>query len=233
MAARIDAVLERLDAAAERSGREGRDLLVLLATKTRTPAEIACAVALMRERGRRIALGENRAQEIAKHEDPALAALDVPRHFIGRLQTNKAKDAVAFASMIHSVDREALIEALERRAELADARLDVLLQVNTSGEDSKAGFAPEAAQLAPVLEHLAASERLTARGLMTIGAHSTDPTRVRASLRRLRELRDELQRPELVELSMGMSDDLETAVEEGSTIVRIGSAVFGPREVAA
>ena len=233
LTARLDEVLTRLDAAAERTGRDRDEITLLLATKTRTPEEIALAVQLLRERGRTLAVGENRAQEIAKHSDPLLADNGVPRHFIGRLQTNKARDVVAFAEMIHSVDREGIAEALERRAEMAGLRRDVLVQVNTSGEESKGGYAPTAEALVPIVERLRASEVLRPVGLMTIGANTTDETAVRTSLRSLRILRDEVRErlgaEELVELSMGMSGDLEIAVEEGATIVRLGSAIFGAR----
>lgn len=227
---RIDAILARIDAAAERAGRAPADVTILLATKTRTADEILAAVTALRERGRRVAVGENRMQEAAKHEDPRLLALDIPRHVIGRLQTNKAKDAVAFASVIHSVDRDDLIEALERRCALADVQRDVMVQVNTSGEESKAGYAHDIEAVRGALERIRATERLRCIGLMTIGANTAEETAVRASLSRLRELRDELGEVEVRELSMGMSGDLEIAVEEGATIVRLGSAVFGPRE---
>ena len=232
--ARLHEVLGRIDAAAARAGRDGAEITLLLATKTRTPAQIAEMIELLRERGRRIAVGENRAQEIAKHEDPLLAGNGVPRHFIGRLQTNKARDVIAFAELVHSVDRDDIADALERRAELADLRRDVLVQVNTSGEESKGGYAPSLEALAPIVERLRGSEHLRPVGLMTIGANTSDETAVRASLRSLRELRDALRErlgiPELTELSMGMSGDLEIAVEEGATIVRVGSALFGPRD---
>lgn len=226
---RIDAALARLDAAAERAGRDPHEVTVLLATKTRAPEEILVAVEALRERGRRVVVGENRAQEFAKHEDPRLRALEVPRHMIGRLQTNKAKDAIAFASVIHSVDREDLIAALERRAALAGVERAVMVQVNTSGEETKAGFAPTPEAVRTAATMIDASEHLHLTGLMTIGAHTEDPAQVRAGLARLRELRDALDRPEVRELSMGMSGDLEVSVEEGASIVRLGSAVFGPR----
>ncbi|WP_114855548.1 YggS family pyridoxal phosphate-dependent enzyme [Brachybacterium sp. YJGR34] len=230
---RLDAVLARIDAAATRGGRDGREVTLLLATKTRTPAEIAAAVEALRERGRSFAVGENRAQEIAKHDDPLLAGNGVPRHFIGRLQTNKARDVVAFAELIHSVDRDDIADALERRAALAGVVREVLIQVNTSGEESKGGYAPTLEALAPVVERLRSSATLRPVGLMTIGANTSEQTAVRASLHRLRELRDalrdELDVPGIDQLSMGMSGDLEIAVEEGATIVRVGSAVFGPR----
>ncbi|GAA1285197.1 YggS family pyridoxal phosphate-dependent enzyme [Brachybacterium alimentarium] len=231
--ARLDDVLSRIDAAAERAGRDSREITLLLATKTRTPQEIAVVVDLLRQRNRTIAVGENRAQEIAKHADPLLAGNEVPRHFIGRLQTNKARDVVAFAELIHSVDRGDIADALERRAANAGLVRDVLIQVNTSGEESKGGYAPTPEAVGPILERLRASENLRPVGLMTIGANTSDADEVRASLRGLRALRDQARErfgaPELTQLSMGMSGDLEIAVEEGATIVRVGSAIFGAR----
>lgn len=231
--ARLDDVLSRIDAAAERAGRDSREITLLLATKTRTPQEIAVVVDLLRQRNRTIAVGENRAQEIAKHADPLLAGNEVPRHFIGRLQTNKARDVVAFAELIHSVDRGDIADALERRAANASLVRDVLIQVNTSGEESKGGYAPTPEAVGPILERLRASENLRPVGLMTIGANTSDADEVRASLRGLRALRDQARErfgaPELTQLSMGMSGDLEIAVEEGATIVRVGSAIFGAR----
>ncbi|MGP9680561.1 MULTISPECIES: YggS family pyridoxal phosphate-dependent enzyme [unclassified Brachybacterium] len=233
LSSRLDGVLARIDEAAERSGRDGRSITLLLATKTRTPQEIATVIEMLRERGREIAVGENRAQEIAKHADPLLVDNGVPRHFIGRLQTNKARDVVAFAELIHSVDREDIADALERRAVLAGLVREVLVQVNTSGEESKGGFAPTLESVGPILDRLRASEHLRPVGLMTIGANTSDADQVRASLRGLRELRDQAREqrdvPGLEQLSMGMSGDLEIAVEEGATIVRVGSAIFGAR----
>lgn len=234
LSSRIDDVLARIDAAARRVGRDSAEITVLLATKTRTPEQIAEAIELLRVRGRtNLAVGENRAQEIAKHADPLLAGNGLPRHFIGRLQTNKARDVVAFAGTIHSVDREDIAAALERRAALAGVTRDVLVQVNTSGEESKGGYAPRLDALAPVVDSLAASEHLRPVGLMTIGANTTDEQAVRASLHHLAVLRDQLAArpgsPALEQLSMGMSGDLEIAVEEGASIVRVGSAIFGAR----
>lgn len=230
---RIDRMLARIDAGAERAGRDPREITILLATKTREPGEIAEAVEALRIRGRTVAVGENRLQEAAKHDDPRLLALDVPRHVIGRLQTNKARDAIAFASVIQSVDRDDLIDALARRAELADAHREVLVQVNTSGEDTKAGYAPTVEAVRAAIAQIRATGRLTPTGLMTIGAHTKDQAAVRASLARLRTLREEIAEDGIRELSMGMSTDLEIAVEEGATIVRPGSAVFGARPVVA
>ncbi|MFQ6484442.1 YggS family pyridoxal phosphate-dependent enzyme [Brachybacterium epidermidis] len=233
LVSRIDEVLSRIDAAAARAGRDGADITVLLATKLRTPEQIAPAVDLLRSRGRLLAVGENRAQEMAKHKDPLLAGNGVPRHFIGRLQTNKARDVVAFGELIHSVDRDDIAEALERRAEMAGLHRDVLVQVNTSGEESKGGYDPTPDSVIPVVQRLRGSQVLRPVGLMTIGANTSDDAAVRASLRSLRELREEVRDrlglDDFEQLSMGMSGDLEIAVEEGATIVRVGSAIFGPR----
>lgn len=230
---RLGAALARIDAAAASAGRESDEVLVLLATKTRTAEEVAAALRELSATGRRIAVGENRAQEIAKHAEPPLAALEdelgVPRHFIGRLQRNKARDVVDFARLIHSVDREEIATALARRAELAGVEREVLLQVNTSGEESKGGFAPTAEAVGAAIELVDSLPGLHPAGLMTIGANTSAEAAVRDSLSRLRGLREELADPRLVELSMGMSGDLEIAVQEGATIVRLGSAVFGPR----
>src|SRR5690625_1205547 len=233
MIERIDEVLARIDAAAERRGRRGSDIEMLLATKSRRPAEIAVAIELLRERGPTIAVGDNRSQEIAKNSDTSRADYGVTRHFIRSLQTNEARDVVAFAELILSVDREDIAAALERRAGMAGVVRDVLVQVNTSAEESKGGFAPTVEATAPIIERLRASETLRPVGLMTIGANTSDAAAVRSSLSNLRMLRDRLRErfdeAQVAHLSMGMSGDLEIAVEEGATIVRVGSAIFGAR----
>ncbi|MFC0675956.1 YggS family pyridoxal phosphate-dependent enzyme [Brachybacterium hainanense] len=229
---RLRSVLSRIDAAAARAGRDPQEIRLLLATKTRSGEEIARAVDAALEAGRTVIVGENRAQEIAKYDSVLLARLEargVERHFIGRLQTNKARDVIAFAQMIHSVDRPDIIEALERRARTAGLVRDVLVQVNTSGEESKGGYAPEPEAIAGAVARLREGGVLRPAGLMTIGANTSEDGAVRASLGALRRLRDELADPQLVHLSMGMSGDLEIAVEEGASIVRVGSAIFGPR----
>ncbi|MCG7426144.1 YggS family pyridoxal phosphate-dependent enzyme [Helcobacillus sp. ACRRO] len=223
----IDQVLDRIAQAAQRAGRSAEDIAIVLATKTRTADEIRAAVEIFSERGVRVGVGENRAQEIAKHAE--LEDLGLTRHFIGRLQTNKARDAVRFADLIHSVDRPGLIDALERRADNDGVTQRILLQVNTSGEDTKAGFAPDAAVLKDAIDRCRDGGTLTVEGLMTIGSHTGDEDEVRRSLRDLRILREDLADPAVRELSMGMTHDLEQAVEEGATIIRVGSAVFGER----
>ncbi|CAM3950366.1 YggS family pyridoxal phosphate-dependent enzyme [Helcobacillus massiliensis] len=224
----IDQVLDRIAQAAQRAGRSAEDIAIVLATKTRTADEIRAAVEIFSERGVRVGVGENRAQEIAKHVD--LEDLGLTRHFIGRLQTNKARDVVRFADLIHSVDRPGLIDALERRANNDGVTQRILLQVNTSGEDTKAGFAPDAAVLKDAIDRCRDGGTLTVEGLMTIGSHTGDEDEVRRSLRDLRILREDLADGAVRELSMGMTHDLEQAVEEGATIIRVGSAVFGERD---
>ncbi|KWX06848.1 YggS family pyridoxal phosphate-dependent enzyme [Hydrogenibacillus schlegelii] len=224
--ARIEAVRARIRQAAERSGRDPATVRLVLATKT-VPATRLRAAALAGA----TAFGENRAQEL-RDKAPALSDLEVEWHFIGHLQTNKVKDVLPYIRLLHSLDRPTLAEALNRRLEREGRTLEVLLQVNTSGEESKFGVAPEAAL--PFYKEVVRLPALRVRGFMTIGAHTNDEAAVRESFRRLREIRDRalalgLGETPPVELSMGMSGDLELAVEEGATIVRVGSAIFGPR----
>lgn len=236
--ARVAQLLERVNNACESAGRSFDSLHILLATKTRTADEIRAAYEEFARQGVTVSVGENRAQEMAKHSelDDLRPASDsdeptsgMQRHFIGRIQTNKARDVVRFADLIHSVDREDLIPALERRANNGGITQRVLLQVNTSGEESKGGFEPDAALLRDQVARCRENGILIPEGLMTIGANTTDEAEVTRSLRLLRELRDQLADDAMSTLSMGMSHDLEAAIAEGATIVRVGSAVFGPR----
>lgn len=222
IAARLTAVRERIAAAAMRAGRQVSDVTLVAVSKTQPVAAIAAA----RAAGAR-AFGENRAQEL---RDKLSAITDVEWHFIGRLQTNKVKYVVPGASLVHSLDRLELAAELDRRAAQAGVTVAALVEVNTSDETSKAGVAPAA--LRGFLAGLQGFTNLHVQGLMTMAAPD-DPVRARASFRQLRQLRDELRGTpagaDLRELSMGMSDDFEIAVEEGATIVRVGSAIFGAR----
>lgn len=230
---RVAQVRERVLAACEAAGRDPESVHILLATKTRTADEIRAAVAEFERQGTRVSVGENRAQEMAKHSElddlRAPGSPGLERHFIGRIQTNKARDVVRFADLIHSVDREDLIPALERRAHNDGITQRVLIQVNTSGEDSKGGFDPDTSLISEQVARCREGGILIPEGLMTIGANTTDEAEVARSLRLLRELRDQLADSALSTLSMGMSHDLEAAIAEGASIVRVGSAVFGPR----
>lgn len=199
---------------------------LLLATKTVAP-EILREIFACGAR----TFGENRVQE-AIPKVAALHDLDIDWHFIGHLQTNKVKDVVSFATCIQSVDRPSLITALQQEAIKRDRDIDVMVEVNTSGESTKAGCEPAA--VADLLAALQSADRLRVRGFMTIGANTDDERTVRACFAMLRQIRDDSIAHGRVattarELSMGMSTDLEWAIAEGSTMVRVGSAVFGAR----
>lgn len=233
LATRLSALHERIDRAAERAGRSAADVALLLATKTQDAATVRAAVAADRAlgTGRRLLLGENRVQELVA-KGPALVDLGLPYHLIGPLQSNKVNAALRWADGIDAVESLDLARRLgRRRAGRHD--LDVMVQVNVSGEESKHGVAPdEAVALAAAV---AASPGLRLVGFQTIGARSSDPAVVRAGFAALRRVRDEVRASgspgtaSADELSMGMTGDLELAVAEGATIVRVGTAVFGPR----
>ena len=222
----LDAVNQRIDAACASSGRDRAEVRLLLATKTVDPARVRVAI----EAGATL-VAENRVQEV-RPKFEALADLEYERHFIGHLQSNKINALVPYVSCIQSLDRLSLAKKLQARLEREGETREVLLQVNTSGEDSKFGLAPE--DLAGFAAEISRMDALRIRGLMTIGLFTDDVELARPSLRRLRELSDQVRELNLDgvamdELSMGMSGDLEVAIDEGATIVRVGSAVFGSR----
>jgi len=229
VAERLLTLRARLAAAAASAGRPSDDVQLLLASKT-MPVPVVRAAVLA---GARL-LGENRVQELVA-KAPELADLAPTWHVIGPLQSNKVNAALRWATRVQSVATLDLAERLSRRCEAVDRDLEVMVQVNVSGEPTKSGVAPEVAL--DLATAVAALPRLHLSGLMTIGAHSEDAGLVRAGYARLRELRDALVASGApgtggaAELSMGMSGDLELAVAEGATVVRIGSAVFGPRSV--
>lgn len=225
--AALTALRQRIDAAARNSGRDPQDVQLLLATKT-VPAE-RILVAL---RAGYTLIGENRAQELTQKAE-VLAAVPHEAHFIGHLQKNKINHVLRHASCIQSIDNIVLADQVATRVPESRVPLDVFVQVNTSAEESKYGCAPsEALDLA---RHVGGLPQLRLRGFMTIGLFSDDLVAVRASYRRLREVRDEVLAAghpgteDARGLSMGMSGDLEPAIEEGATMVRVGTAVFGVR----
>ena len=229
---RLADIRERVGAAATAAGRSPDDVRILLATKTQSAALIAAAI-----RAGFPLIGENRVQEVTGKADELAALLPgVPfrRHFIGRLQSNKINKLLPLVDCVESVDDADLAARLAERAAAAGRRLDVLAQVNVSGEDSKAGVAPERIQ--DLVGAIAAYDALQLRGLMTIGLNSPDSAAVRAGFELLAELRDQIAGPAggesgavLPVLSMGMSNDFELAIAAGATEVRIGSAAFGAR----
>ncbi|MDO8108205.1 YggS family pyridoxal phosphate-dependent enzyme [Isoptericola sp. b441] len=227
IARRWQALTERVASAADAAGRSPDDVAVLLASKT-TPVPVVRAAV---EAGATL-LGENRVQELVA-KAPELADLDPTWHVIGHLQSNKVNAALRWARCVQSVDDLDLARRLSRRCEVTDRDLEVMVQVNVSGEETKSGVSPEAAL--DLAASVAALPGLRLTGLMTIGAHSPDTGLVRAGYARLRELRDALVGQAATAgatvLSMGMSGDLELAVAEGATLVRVGTAVFGPRQV--
>lgn len=227
--ARADALLERVAAAAGRSGRDARGVTLVAVTKTHPAALVREAFgAGLRE------FGENRVQEAGeKIEELARETAGVRWHLIGRLQANKARRAARLFDVIHSVDSAALAERLERICE-EDGResLDVLVQVDLAQEATKGGARPD--ELPAIASALKDCTRLRFKGLMTLPPFYEDAELVRPYFRRLRELRDELRASGAFaggagELSMGMTHDFEVAVEEGATLVRVGTALFGER----
>lgn len=223
----IAVVRSRIAAACESAGRSPDEVRLLLATKTVGPPAIRVAI----EAGETL-VAENRVQEV-RPKFEALQDLTYERHFIGHLQSNKINALVPYVSCIQSLDRLSLAKKLQAKLEREGEQRDVLLQVNTSQEESKFGLAPE--DLVDFAEQVSHFDALRVRGLMTIGLFTDDPELARPSLKRLRDLRDEVREKnfegiEMKELSMGMSGDLAVAIEEGSTIVRVGTAVFGARQ---
>ena len=216
-------VHERIEAAAVRSGRRGQDIQLVAVTKYVGPAEIRAVVA-----AGCTALGESRPQQLWERAS-LLADLPIRWHFIGHLQRNKIRRTLPLAAMIHSVDSPRLAEALEQTAGELSLRVPVLLEVNTSGETAKGGFAPDGIE-GELLE-LAGFQHLEIRGLMCMAALEGGLEVARRNFAALRLLRDHLRAncPDTIhlgELSMGMSGDYEVAIEEGATIVRVGSALF-------
>jgi pyridoxal phosphate enzyme (YggS family) len=215
--ANLGRVQEAIARACGRAGRSPDHVLLIAVSKTMDVERVRLAI----EAGV-AALGENRVQE-AKEKIAALGH-PVPWHLIGSLQTNKARDAARLFDWIHSVDRVELARELSRRAHSAERGLNVLLQVNLGDEPQKGGVAP--AELKHLCETVSGLPGLRVRGLMAIPPAAADPEHTRPHFRRLRELRDELG---LEHCSMGMSADYEVAVEEGATMVRVGTAIFGER----
>jgi len=218
----LRAVQERISKAAERSGRSPGDVLVVTVSKT-WPAEI---VQVAVDAGA-LTLGENRVQE-AQDKIPQIQGSPA-WHLIGHLQRNKAKLAVSLFDTIQSVDSVRLAREIGKHAVNAGKELSIHLQVNTSGEASKSGVKP--ADLEELVDDVVGIDGVRVEGLMTIATHSDDGAAVRQCFVTLRDLRDRVVQiePGVCHLSMGMSGDFEMAIEEGATVVRVGSAVFGNR----
>lgn len=222
--ANVARIRDEIAAAAESSGRTAEAITLVAVSKTVEPIRIQAAI----EAGIRH-LGENRVQE-AQEKVPLIHG-PVTWHMVGHLQRNKAGQAVELFDMIQSVDSKRLAEALSRRALQADRIVDVLVEVNVGGEASKIGISPEETE--SLIEDIKDLPGISVRGLMTIPPYDPNPEKVRPYFRRMHELfqhlKDKTPTP-MVHLSMGMSSDFAVAIEEGATMVRVGTAIFGARD---
>lgn len=219
----LHGVLQDIENAAKLAGRPGA-VKLLAVSKTR-PAEAVRALAAAGQR----AFGENYVQE-GTAKRLALADLPLDWHLIGHLQSNKCREAAEHFDWVHSLDRAKLVDALDQARAAGRPPLNVLIQVNVDGEASKSGCAP--GEVAALADRVAAAPRLRLRGLMAIPEPHPDPAHRRDAFRRLKQLYDTLaaRHPDVDTLSMGMSEDFALAIAEGSTMVRIGTALFGARD---
>ena len=221
----ISSIQNRIENACTNSGRNKNDVKLLMATKTVSAENIKIAL----ESGQTL-IGENKIQEIKEKYD-VLKEIKHQKHFIGHLQTNKVKELIRYdVDCIQSLDRLRLAEKLQNRLEYEDSTMDAYLQFNTSYEDSKFGMAPDnAVKFAKEVQQF---DRIHIKGLMTIGLFSAEDEKVRKCFKLLKNIQNQLLDIDVPvhELSMGMSGDLEIAIAEGATIVRVGTAIFGKRE---
>jgi len=218
-------VRNKIAEACQRSGRDPEEVELVAITKTVDVEQINEAM-----KAGILVVGENRVQEAWRKFQEV--GKGVHWHIVGHLQTNKVKRVLQFADMIHSVDSVYLAREIQTQAEKLDRTIEILIQVNTSGEESKFGFEPEVTIGA--IEEISAFSNLEIKGLMTIGAFLLNPEDVRPCFKLLRDLKDRVNEHkiagfEIGTLSMGMTNDYEVAIEEGSTMVRVGTAIFGER----
>lgn len=223
----IEIIQKRIRETCARSGRNPDEVKLLLATKT-VPAEKIIEAFQSGE----TLIGENKVQELKEKYD-GLKDFAHQKHFIGHLQSNKIKDILKCdVACVQSIDRLSVAEKLQQRLEFENKTIDILVQVNTSGEESKFGVKPENAL--DLVKQISKFDRLKIKGLMTIGLFSAEKEKVRLCFKLLKDIQNQIiteniPNVEMEELSMGMSGDLEVAIEEGSTIIRVGTAIFGER----
>jgi pyridoxal phosphate enzyme (YggS family) len=227
--ANIALIQDRITAAARRAGRRPEEIALMAVSKTQPPERIREAYAV----GQRL-FGENRVQEFAGKTARLQDLHAAEWHMIGHLQTNKAAKTAELFGAVDSVDALKLAEKLDGAARMLGRKLDVLIEFNVGGETAKSGVAPDSPALEELLLAAPRLEALIFRGLMTVPPFTDDPQDARPYFRKLRELRDAIaarKLPAVVmdQLSMGMSHDFEVAIEEGSTCVRVGTAIFGER----
>ncbi len=219
----LESVRTRIADAARRSGRDPADILLVVVTKTVGVREILCAADLGVE-----IVGENRVREAAAKRDRV--GDRVKWHMVGHLQRGKARDAVSIFDCIHSVDSLALAEEIDKRCAAVGKTMPVLFEVNVSGEETKFGMSPD--ETPGVIRQTSSLEHIRIEGLMTMAPLVPDPEEARPCFRELVRLAESIERERipnaaLKHLSMGMTNDFEVAVEEGSTMVRVGTAIFG------
>lgn len=223
----LNGILRRIEIACRDSGRDVSEVKLLLATKTVPADRIIEAL-----RAGQTLIAENKVQEI-KEKYEELQSVPHTSHFIGHLQSNKIKDILKYnITCIQSLDRLDVAEKLQQRLEYEKRKIEVLIQVNTSGEQSKFGTHPD--QAVDLVREVAQFKNIEIKGLMTIGLFSAETEKVRPCFQLLKSIQQEVLTQNIAdvsmkELSMGMSGDLETAIEEGATIVRVGTAIFGQR----
>ncbi len=229
IASNLSAIHDRIARAAQRAGRNLSDVALMAVSKTQPAAKIIEAYGA----GQRL-FGENRVQEYANKVGALPDLRDARFHMIGHLQSNKAAKAAEIFDAIDSLDSAKLAERLNAAAEKLSKTLDVLIEINVGGEEAKSGIAPDSSELEDILASAPQWPHLRIRGLMAVPPFTDDPDGARPYFRQLRELHDRLAARNLPSikldvLSMGMSHDFEVAIEEGSTCVRIGTAIFGER----
>lgn len=227
MAAAVAEIRATMAEAARRAGRDPAEVLLCAACKTRTVEEVRCSADLPID-----LFGENHVQELVEKTD-AGAYNGKPGHFIGHLQTNKVNKVVGRAALIQSVDSNRLLDKIEAAAARLGLTQEILIEINIGAEDSKSGVGPD--DLWPLLDAAAAKEHIRVRGLMAIPPADADDTQTRRFFARMRELLGAAARRgygngQMDILSMGMSGDYAMAIEEGATIVRVGTAIYGARD---
>lgn len=224
---RLDHVKDQIRAAAISCGRKPDTVRLVAVSKTVPVERILKAI-----KAGATTLGENYIQE-AGEKIESLKEHDVSWHFIGHLQSNKAKYAVKLFDLIHSVDSLKLAKELDKRARTIDKLQKILVQVNISGEETKSGI--DAAEVFGLVQNIASLKNLSIRGLMTMPPYFNAPEKVRPYFKALKDLQSQIeqkaiQNVHMMELSMGMSGDFETAIQEGATLIRVGTSIFGERQ---
>ncbi len=223
IAENVENIRRRVALACKTAGRKPEDVSLIAVTKTWNSEMVQAVV-----QAGIVEVGENYVQEMLEKYE-ALGSTDIRWHFIGHLQTNKVKYIAPWVYLIHAVDSAALGKEISKRALQAGRTIPVLIEVNTSGEESKYGVTPEA--VIPLAQELSKVTNIALEGLMTIGPFLPDPEESRPAFRKLKELQKKLQDHGFTapHLSMGMTNDFEVAIQEGATIVRVGTAIFGKR----